>query len=75
MGFAVRDSVPKCEQRRNAVLLNEQHANHQIRRGLIDFLLASLVFNALSRWLNKIGLSKLPSDFSCRLGGRKCYTH
>lgn len=40
---------------------------------LIVFLLACLVFNGLSRWLNKIGLGKLPGDFSFRLGGRKCY--
>lgn len=38
---------------------------------LIVFLLACLVFNGLSRWLNKIGLGKLPADFSFRLSGRQ----
>lgn len=40
---------------------------------LIVFLLACLVFSGLSRWLNKIDLGKLPSDFSFRLGGRQWY--
>ena len=42
-------------------------------RWLIVFLLACLVFNGLSRWLNNIGLGKLPGDFSFRLGGRQWY--
>lgn len=42
-------------------------------RWLIVFLLAFLVFNGLSAWLRKIGLGKLPGDFSFRLGGRDWY--
>ena len=39
-------------------------------RWLIVFLLAFLVFNGLAAWLRKIGLGRLPGDFSFRLGGR-----
>ncbi|MDP1647654.1 MAG: DUF2905 family protein [Rubrivivax sp.] len=39
-------------------------------RWLIVFLLAFLVFNGLAAWLRRIGLGKLPGDFSFRLGGR-----
>lgn len=39
-------------------------------RWLIVFVLAFLVFNVLSDWLRKIGLGRLPGDFSFRLGGR-----
>lgn len=42
-------------------------------RWLIVFLLAFLVFNVLSGWLRKIGLGRLPGDFSFRLGGRDWY--
>jgi len=42
-------------------------------RWLVVFLLAFLVFNGLSAWLRKIGLGKLPGDFSFRLGGRDWY--
>jgi hypothetical protein len=42
-------------------------------RWLLVFLLAFLVFNGLSAWLRKIGLGKLPGDFSFRLGGRDWY--
>ena len=42
-------------------------------RWLIVFLLAFLVFNGLSAWLRKIGLGRLPGDFSFRLGGRDWY--
>jgi len=42
-------------------------------RWLIVFLLAFLVFNGLSAWLRKLGLGKLPGDFSFRLGGRDWY--
>ena len=38
-------------------------------RWLIVFLLACLVFNGLQGWLRKIGLGKLPGDFSFRLRG------
>jgi hypothetical protein len=39
-------------------------------RWVIVFLLACLVFNALHGWLQKIGLGRLPGDFSFRLRGR-----
>jgi Protein of unknown function (DUF2905) len=39
-------------------------------RWLLVFLLACLVFNGLQGWLRKIGLGKLPGDFSFRLRGR-----
>lgn len=39
-------------------------------RWILIFLLASLVFNALHGWLAKIGLGKLPGDFSFRVRGR-----
>lgn len=42
-------------------------------RWLIVFLLAFLVFNGLRGWLQKIGLGRLPGDFSFRLGGREWY--
>jgi len=42
-------------------------------RWLIVFLLACLLFNGLQGWLRKIGLGKLPGDFSFRLRGRDWY--
>ena len=42
-------------------------------RWLIVFLLACLVFNGLQVWLRRIGLGKLPGDFSFRLRGRDWY--
>jgi len=42
-------------------------------RWLLVFLLAFLAFNGLSAWLRRIGLGKLPGDFSFRLGGRDWY--
>ncbi len=42
-------------------------------RWLLVFLLAFLVFNGLTAWLRRIGLGKLPGDFSFRLGGRDWY--
>jgi hypothetical protein len=39
-------------------------------RWLIVFLLACLLFNGLSHWLRRIGLGRLPGDFSFRLRGR-----
>jgi len=42
-------------------------------RWLLIFLLASVVFNGLHGWLRKIGLGKLPGDFSFRIGGRDWY--
>ena len=42
-------------------------------RWLLVFLLVFLVFNGLAAWLRRIGLGKLPGDFSFRLGGRDWY--
>ena len=42
-------------------------------RWLIVFVLACLLFNGLQGWLRKIGLGKLPGDFSFRLRGREWY--
>ncbi len=39
-------------------------------RWLLVFLLAFLLFNVLQGWLRRIGLGKLPGDFSFRAGGR-----
>jgi len=42
-------------------------------RWLIVFLLACLLFNGLQGWLKKIGLGKLPGDFSFHVRGRDWY--
>jgi hypothetical protein len=40
-------------------------------RWVIVFLLACLVFNTLHGWMRKIGLGKLPGDFSFSFKGRE----
>ena len=42
-------------------------------RWLIVFLLAFLVFNGLRAWLARVGLGRLPGDFSVHIGGREWY--
>jgi hypothetical protein len=42
-------------------------------RWLLVFLLAFLVFNGLRAWLLRIGLGRLPGDFTVRLFGREVY--
>jgi hypothetical protein len=42
-------------------------------RWLLVFLLACLLFNGLQGWLRKIGLGRLPGDFSFKLRGRDWY--
>ena len=42
-------------------------------RWILVFQLACLLFNGLQHWLRKIGLGRLPGDFSFRLGGRDWY--
>ncbi len=42
-------------------------------RWLIVFLLACLLFNGLQGWLRRIGLGRLPGDFSFKLRGRDWY--
>ncbi len=40
-------------------------------RWLIVFLLAFVVFQGLAGWLRRIGLGRLPGDFSVRWRGRE----
>lgn len=40
-------------------------------RWLIVFLLAFVLFNGLALWLRRIGLGRLPGDFSFTLRGRE----
>ena len=40
-------------------------------RWLIVFLLAFAVFQGLAGWLRRIGLGRLPGDFSVRWRGRE----
>jgi Protein of unknown function (DUF2905) len=42
-------------------------------RWLIVFVLAFLIFNGLRGWLERLGLGKLPGDFTVRLFGREFY--
>ena len=42
-------------------------------RWLLVFLVACLLFNGLQGWLRKIGLGRLPGDFSFRFRGRDWY--
>ena len=39
-------------------------------RWLLVFVIAFVVFNALAGWLQRIGLGKLPGDFTFRWRGR-----
>ena len=42
-------------------------------RWLLVFVLAFLLFHGLKAWLQRIGLGRLPGDFSFRLVGRDWY--
>ena len=42
-------------------------------RWLIVIFLALLIFGGLHRWLEKIGLGRLPGDFSFKLFGREFF--
>jgi len=42
-------------------------------RWLLVFLLAFVLFNGLRAWLERIGLGRLPGDFTFRIGGREVY--
>ena len=42
-------------------------------RWLLVFVIAFVVFNALAGWLQRIGLGKLPGDFSFRWRGREVF--
>jgi hypothetical protein len=39
-------------------------------RWLLVFLIASLVFSAFSGWLRRIGLGRLPGDFTLTIRGK-----
>lgn len=42
-------------------------------RWLIVMFLALVIFSGLRRWLEKIGLGRLPGDFRFRLAGREWF--
>ena len=42
-------------------------------RWLIVFLLAFVVFNSLAGWLRRVGLGRLPGDFTVRVRGREVH--
>ena len=42
-------------------------------RWLIVFLLAFVLFNGLAGWLRKVGLGRLPGDFSFKWRGREYF--
>ena len=42
-------------------------------RWLIVIFLALLIFSGLHKWLEKIGLGKLPGDFRFRIFGREFF--
>ncbi len=42
-------------------------------RWLLVFVIAFLLFNAMAGWLRRIGLGKLPGDFSFRWKGREVF--
>jgi Protein of unknown function (DUF2905) len=42
-------------------------------RWLIVFLLAFVLFNGLAAWLRRIGLGRMPGDFSFRFRGREFF--
>jgi hypothetical protein len=42
-------------------------------RWLLVFLIAFVIFNGAARWLQKIGLGRLPGDFRFRVRGRDWY--
>jgi hypothetical protein len=42
-------------------------------RWLIVFLLAFLLFGGLKAWLLRVGLGRLPGDFTLRWRGREFY--
>ena len=42
-------------------------------RWLLVFVLAFLLFSGLRGWLERIGLGRLPGDFTLRIGRRQWY--
>ena len=47
--------------------------NANVIRWLIVIFLALLIFGGLHRWLEKIGLGRLPGDFRFKLFGREFF--
>ncbi len=42
-------------------------------RWLVVFIIAFVLFNAMAGWLRRIGLGRLPGDFSFRWKGREVF--
>lgn len=42
-------------------------------RWLLVFVIAFVLFNAMAGWLRRIGLGRLPGDFSFRWKGREVF--
>jgi TRAP-type uncharacterized transport system fused permease subunit len=42
-------------------------------RWLVVFIIAFVLFNAMAGWLRRIGLGRLPGDFSFRFKGREVF--
>ena len=42
-------------------------------RWLLVFIIAFVLFNAMAGWLRRIGLGRLPGDFSFRWKGREVF--
>lgn len=42
-------------------------------RWLLVFLIACLLFNGLQGWLRRVGLGRLPGDFTLRVRGREIH--
>jgi TRAP-type uncharacterized transport system fused permease subunit len=42
-------------------------------RWLVVFIVAFVLFNAMAGWLRRIGLGRLPGDFSFRWKGREVF--
>ena len=42
-------------------------------RWLLVIFIALILFSSLSRWLEKLGLGRLPGDFRSRLFGREFF--
>jgi len=42
-------------------------------RWLLIVVIALLLFQGLRRWLEKLGLGRLPGDFRLRIGGRELW--
>jgi hypothetical protein len=68
----MRWALPAATGRTRCDSLAAQRSASVIR-WLIVIFLALLIFSGLHRWLEKIGLGKLPGDFRFRLFGREFF--